>query len=578
MKRRQCRVRQTTRSRPWTELVQRHKKEDRSFRREGIPENPEMFTVYVSAVVLAACLVAVPVSCQFPRTCMTVDGIVSKECCPELISPDGQNLGVCGENASRGSCQDLAVPDIPHNPEYPFTNVDDRERWPNKFFNRTCACQGNFWGYNCGECRYGWTGESCAQPAPPVLRKNIQNCTAEERRRFVDALDQAKRSVHPDYIICKEHWLGLLGPNGTEPQVANVTIYNLFVWMHYYAVRDTLLGPGQPFKAIDFAHEGPAYNTWHRMHLLWLEREMQKMLGDESFALHYWDWSVGGTACDVCTDDMMGARHPLNPTALSPGSPFSRWQSVCMSLDDYNRLVTLCNGTDEGPIFRNPGGNVDRPAVRVLPRREDVGKERFTFRQSKKQKALSGHSRIRSFRLDQSGRGSFRNSLEGYSDPEGTYRPDIRSLHNLAHLFLNGTGAITHASANDPIFVLLHSYSDAIFDAWLRLQNSSSLIGYPEEGAPIGHNLNNTMVPFLPVIRNADVFQLSEDLGYAYDVLPQRIPSNQPLSGIEIFGIAGRDGRGVYEPLVRDDVRTGRQYTAEGSVVYTDDQVKYEGN
>lgn len=58
--------------------------------------------------------------------------------------------------------------------------------------------------------------------------------------------------------------------------------------------------------------------------------------------------------------------------------------------------------------------------------------------------------------------------LSGYSAPQGNYDPVVRSLHNLAHLFLNGTGGQTHLSPNDPIFVLLHTYTDAIFDEWLR--------------------------------------------------------------------------------------------------------------
>ncbi|XP_028832124.1 tyrosinase-related protein 1b isoform X2 [Denticeps clupeoides] len=448
------------------------------------------------------CLCAALVQCQFPRRCVTPEGLRSGQCCPSSPSSPSDP---CGASLGRGQCVSIAADRRPHGPQYPHDGRDDRERWPVRFFNRTCQCNGNFSGADCGRCRHGYSGPNCDQRVTAV-RRNVMQLSAAEKRAFVSALDQAKRTVHPDLVICTRRYQEIYGPDGNTPQFQNITIYNYFVWTHYYSVGKTYMGAGQPsFGGVDFSHEGPGFVTWHRFHLLQLERDMQDMLQDPTFALPYWNFAIGGSECDICTDDLLGARNNFDANGISANSVFSQWRVICESVDDYDVLGTICNSTETSPIQRNPAGNVARPLVQRLPEPQDVVDclELNTFDTSPFYSTSSQ---------------SFRNTIEGYSTPQGNYDPVVRSLHNLAHLFLNGTGGQTHLSPNDPIFVLLHTFTDAIFDEWLRRHGPGQVV-YPEENAPIGHNRQFNMVPFWPPITNAEMFVTApENLGYTYAV------------------------------------------------------------
>ena len=49
---------------------------------------------------------------------------------------------------------------------------------------------------------------------------------------------------------------------------------------------------------------------------------------------------------------------------------------------------------------------------------------------------------------------SLRNALEGFGKADGTLDSQVMSFHNLVHSFLNGTSALPHSAANDPVFVV----------------------------------------------------------------------------------------------------------------------------
>ncbi|XP_039271284.2 L-dopachrome tautomerase-like [Styela clava] len=488
--------------------------------RETKYNNMSITLNFVIGVLIIACL-SVRTDAQFPRACATMGAYLSKECCP-LMSGTGSP---CGQTERRGICSDIVVDEQPWGGPYVLFGIDDRERWPERFFNRSCQCLGNFGGFDCSTCKPGWRGVNCDVRRPLAIRRDIREMSQEEATRFLDALDQAKTTPHPDYVIARDHYRNLLGENGTsEPNYVDISIYDLFVWVHYYSVRDTLLGPGQAFVGIDFSHEGPAFLTWHRMHLLNLEEDLRKMTGIEELAIPYWNFAIGGTECDICTDELLGARHPDDPSRLSPNSRFADWQIVCLSLDWFDDNIKLCNGTYEGTIFRNPGGNTERPLVQKLPEPSDVAE-------------CLGVTKYDTFPFFSDSDQSFRNTLEGYAEVDGKFTEGARTLHNLAHLFLNGTGGQTHASANDPIFILLHAFTDAIFEEWMRRENPTTS-DFPERFAPIGHNLDYNMVPFFPPVRNRDMFIRASELGYTYEV---QFPDSVPMAGfgLLLFGLVG---------------------------------------
>ncbi|KAF3852176.1 hypothetical protein F7725_005531 [Dissostichus mawsoni] len=379
---------------------------------------------------------------QFPRQCVTPEGLLSGQCCP---SPAGVAGDECGSSTGRGQCVAIAADNRRHGPQYPYAGRDDRERWPLRFFNRTCQCNGNFSGYNCGQCRHGLTGPNCDQRIS-VVRRNIMQMSAAEKQAFVNALDQAKTTVHPDLVICTRRYQEVFGPDGNTPQFENVTIYNYFVWSHYYSVSKTYLGSGQTsFGGVDFSHEGPGFVTWHRFHLIQLERDMQNMLGDSTFALPYWNFAIGGSECDICTDELLGARSSFDMSSISPNSVFSQWRVICESVEDYDTFGTICNSTETSPIRRNPAGNVARPMVQKLPEPQDV--------------------------LDCL-------ELNAFDTPP-YYSTSSESFRNTIE------GGQTHLSPNDPIFVLLHTFTDAIFDEWLSRHQPGEVV-YPRRTLPLG--------------------------------------------------------------------------------------------
>ena len=79
--------------------------------------------------------------------------------------------------------------------------------------------------------------------------------------------------------------------------------------------------------ALDYAHESVGFLTWHRIYLLWFEREMQILLGDNQFTVRYWDWTIPGNRNALFVSNKLGVS---DDNGKVTGDLLSSWYLVCV--------------------------------------------------------------------------------------------------------------------------------------------------------------------------------------------------------------------------------------------------------
>ena len=102
---------------------------------------------------------------------------------------------------------------------------------------------------------------------------------------------------------------------------------------------------------IDFAHEATGFPTWHRLFLLWFEREIQLAIGDPMFRFHYWDWRDPDQHDALFMEDRLGK----STNSVVEGIIFQNWPTLC-----WNETTKLpgevCDPRVEtDPLRRCPG-------------------------------------------------------------------------------------------------------------------------------------------------------------------------------------------------------------------------------
>lgn len=271
----------------------------------------------------------------------------------------------------------------------------------------------------------------------------------------------------------------------------SLTTWDLFVLWHHLAM--TLpTRPARPLR--NLAHGGPVFLPWHRMFLLRLEQQVQRVLGDPDAGLPYWDWATDG--------DADPAEQSSAPLWQDGWLGTSQGQVVNGPLAELRvRLVGFGAqlwSVEPRPLARAAGRDTDR-----LPTHQDVAW------------ALGNGA---DGELDRSPwdatTDSVRNRLEGWLVPEGAGGPQ---LHNRVHVWV-GADMTSSSSPNDPVFYLNHANVDRLWEAWMSTHGRAYRPVQEDADGPEGHRVDDPMMAVLGApLRPSDV--LDPEPWYRYDDL-----------------------------------------------------------
>lgn len=255
----------------------------------------------------------------------------------------------------------------------------------------------------------------------------------------------------------------------TDDPERELSRWDLYVLWHYVTMNLPTAGRGA-----NRAHGGPIFLPWHRMFLLRLEQDLQRVLNRPDFGLPYWDWAsdraLGST---LWQSNRLGT----NRGAVTTGAIGALRVRVTQRFDV--RIGRYLEVHAPRPIERAAGTDPDAP---TLPTKNDVA-------------ACLGESAydLQPFDIDSSapdGSAGLRNRLEGW-------RPVGPGLHNRVHVWIGGDMS-PGTSPNDPVFYLNHCNADRIWEAWMTMHGRRYVPdGTANGGSVPGHNLDDPMVALL---------------------------------------------------------------------------------
>ncbi|KAJ1121347.1 hypothetical protein NDU88_009459 [Pleurodeles waltl] len=357
-----------------------------------------------------------------------------------------------------------------------------------------CVCIPPYDGFDCGGCVPDLTGDNCDKKRK-LVRSEIRQLSPKERLKVFSYLSLAKMKKSARFRIMSA---GNRHDRATF-RFHEASVYDVGAWMRYYAYKPILQNNRFNFSTT-FATRGPAFLTWNRWHLAFMEREIQIITGDDNFTIPYYDWSRDGSHCAVCTDDFMGKSDSQG--VLTRSSYFANWKSICSGYYyDYKYCPVAEDECKMEPLQRSPGAD---PSFPSLPTAADVD-------------ATLNWKTYDTPPYDTRANHSFRNALEGFISPSDGVT-QMLNMHSRVLSFMGGSMSQDTICSADPLFILHQANVDKIFESWIQKQGATSA-KYPKSGIP-GQDPEENIVPSMPPKMNKVFLNKAETFGYTYSKYP----------------------------------------------------------
>ncbi|MEO6958258.1 MAG: tyrosinase family protein [Antricoccus sp.] len=310
-----------------------------------------------------------------------------------------------------------------------------------------------------------------------VIRRNI---VTDQGSR--DAFVAGVLALKGEFLGTTTAALGIAGP------AQQVSTYDLFTVWHHLAMGQ-MTPPTQGDR--NAAHSGPVFAPWHRLMLLLFELQLQRVLGDNTAGLPYWDWATDGA---LSAADQPAAALWRDTGIGGTGQPVTDGPFVppAFRVRIESNAVGQLQSTDRG-LNRELGQD---PSASSLP---TPGSQNTTLRQTLYDSSPWNRSST-----------GFRNRVEGWA-PFG--------MHNRVHVWVGGDmGPAT--SPNDPVFYLNHCNVDRVWEAWLVKRGRVYVPAQSESADLAMHRLNDTMYSILIQQPVTPAEMLDVSAFYSYQQLP----------------------------------------------------------